>query len=136
MSSVLPWKMGFILPEKLVFYRKRKEFILDWKVSVLSRKGAVLRLKSQCFAAKKGVIFKLENKDEYYFFQWVRESGLAFDDSTPGGCPWIASPLSVMELTDHVDWPWHVSRVCVSYRDDLYNHVSLPDVVQCNNIDC
>ncbi len=32
-------------------------------------------MKSQCFATKKGVIFKLENKDGYYFFQWVREPG-------------------------------------------------------------
>ncbi len=32
-------------------------------------------LKSQCFATKKGVIFKLENKDGYHFFQRVREPG-------------------------------------------------------------
>ncbi len=36
---------------------------LGWKVSVL---------------AQKGVIFKLENKDEYHFFQWVREPGVGY----------------------------------------------------------
>ncbi len=34
-------------------------------------------LKSQCFATKKGVIFKLETKDGYHFFYWVREPGVA-----------------------------------------------------------
>ncbi len=58
-DSVLPWKRGFIL---------------DRKVSVLSRKRACFELKKKV-CCKKGVIFKLVNKDGYYFFQWVSEPG-------------------------------------------------------------
>ncbi len=75
MSFVLSWKGGSIWADKSVFYHKEGGFILDWKVSALSQKMGRFKLKSQCFATKKGVIFKQENKDGYYFFQWVRESG-------------------------------------------------------------
>ncbi len=64
----LGWKVS-VLPQK-------KGFILDWQVSVLSQKRGCFELKGQCFATKKGVIFKLENKDGYHFFQWMREPGL------------------------------------------------------------
>ncbi len=38
--------------------------------------GLCFELKSQCFAAKKGIIFKLDNKDGYHLFKWVREPGI------------------------------------------------------------
>ncbi len=57
-SCVLLWKCGFIWAEKSVFYHN---------------KGVHFGLKSQVFCRKKGVIFKLENKDGYHFFQWVRD---------------------------------------------------------------
>ncbi len=41
-------------------------------------KGVALCWKVKCFAAKRGVIFKLENKDGYHFFQWVREPGMKY----------------------------------------------------------
>ncbi len=63
----LGWKVSVLL--------QKRGFILDWKVSVLLRKSGNFELKSQCFATKKGVIFKLENKDGYHFVQWVREPG-------------------------------------------------------------
>ncbi len=68
----LGWKVS-VLPQK-------RGLILDWRVSVLLRKRGRFKPKSQCFAIKKGVIFKLENKDGYHFFQWVREPGLEDDD--------------------------------------------------------
>ncbi len=74
MSSVLPWKGGFIWAEKSLFNAK-KGFILDWKVSILSWKRGRFELKSQCFEAKKGGIFKLENKDGYHFFPVIEGAG-------------------------------------------------------------
>ncbi len=59
----LDWKVS-VLPQK-------RGLILDRKVIVLSQKRSHFELKSQCFAAKKGVLFKLENKDGYHFFsEW------------------------------------------------------------------
>ncbi len=61
-KSVLYYKKGgSFWSEKSVFYRE-KEVVLSWKV--------------KWFAAKKGVIFKMETKDGYHFFQWVRELGV------------------------------------------------------------
>ncbi len=77
MSSVLYEKGGSFRLKSQCLPQKRG-FILDWKVSVLSRKRGRFELKSQCFATKKRVIFKLENKDGYHFFQWVREPGSQF----------------------------------------------------------
>ncbi len=75
MYSVLLWKKGVHCGWKVSVLPQKRGFILDWKVSVLSWKGSHFELRSQCFATKKGVIFKLENKDGYHFFQWVREPG-------------------------------------------------------------
>ncbi len=65
-------------------FTMKKGVHLDWNVCVLLQKGGVhfglkslcfitkkgsFWAESQCFAAKKGVIFKLENKDGYHFFQ-------------------------------------------------------------------
>ncbi len=61
----------------------KKGVHLGWEVSILSRKRGQFDLKSQCFATKKGVIFKLENKDGYHFFQWVRELGIADNGQYP-----------------------------------------------------
>ncbi len=65
----LGWKV-IVLPQK-------RGFILDWKDSVLLRKRDRFELKSQCFAAKKGVIFKLENKDGYLFSSEWGSQGVA-----------------------------------------------------------
>ncbi len=40
----------------------------------IAKKGSFWAEKS-VFCSKKGVIFKLENKDGYHLFQWVREPG-------------------------------------------------------------
>ncbi len=69
-------KKGVHLDWNITVLPQKRGFILDYKVSVLSRKRGRFELKSQCFAAKKGVIFKLENKDGYHFFQWMREPGI------------------------------------------------------------
>ncbi len=61
-------KKGVHLGRQLSVLPQKKGVILDWEVSVLSRKKGRFELKSQCFAAKKGVIFKLENKDRYHLF--------------------------------------------------------------------
>ncbi len=58
--SVLTQKGGSFWTEKSVFYRE-KRVVLSRKVSVLPQ--------------NKGVIFKLENKDGYHFFQWMKEPG-------------------------------------------------------------
>ncbi len=68
-------KMGVHLGWKVSVLPQKRGFILDWKVSVLSWKRGCFELKSQCFDPKKGVIFKLENKDGYHFFQWESEQG-------------------------------------------------------------
>ncbi len=57
MSSVLPWRGGFIWADKSVFYHK-KGFILDWKVSALSQKRGHFELKIQCFATKRRSFLK------------------------------------------------------------------------------
>ncbi len=38
-------------------------------------KKVLFSAEKSVFCHKKGVIFKLENKDGYHFFQWVREPG-------------------------------------------------------------
>ncbi len=68
MGVHLGWQVS-VLPQK-------RGFILNWKVSVLSRKRGCRWAEKSVFCHKKGVIFKLENKDGYQFFQWVREPGL------------------------------------------------------------
>ncbi len=70
----------------------KKKVHLGWKVKCFTAKmGVHFGLKSQvfyclkgvvlrrkvCFTAKKGDIFKLENKDGYHYFQWVRELGMS-----------------------------------------------------------
>ncbi len=68
-------KMGVHLAWKVSVLPQKRGFILDWKVSVLLRKRGRFELKS-LFCFKKGGNFKLENKDGYHFFQWVRELGV------------------------------------------------------------
>ncbi len=75
MSSVLWWKRGFIWTDKSVFnHKKGGSFWTEMSVLYRKKRGG-FELKSQSFAAKYGVIFKLENKDGYHFFQWVKEPG-------------------------------------------------------------
>ncbi len=54
------------------FGMKRQCFTTKKKSVFYHEKGVVFELKSQCFVTKKKkkkVIFKLENKDGYHFFQ-------------------------------------------------------------------
>ncbi len=68
--SVLLQKRGSVWTEKSVLSRQRGYF---WWPVFYREKGSSFRLESQCLAVKKEVIFKLEHKDGYHFFQWVRE---------------------------------------------------------------
>ncbi len=54
---------GVIFNVQCFTVKRRGGGHLAWKVSVLPQKRGRFELKSQCFATKKGVIFKLENKD-------------------------------------------------------------------------
>ncbi len=107
MFNALLWTWGVHLGWKVSVLPQKRRFILDWKVGVLSRKRVHFELKNKCFSTKKGVIFKLENKDGYYFFQWVRE------------------PLSSHGLTckiGHVNpSSWYVNWI----SDNQWNHVIL-----------
>ncbi len=87
MSSVL-LKWGFIWSEKSVLPQKKRVHF---------------GLKSQCFATKKAVIFKLENKDE-----WVREPGLKLRalDSTV----WLDGWTGMAQFYSHMSrWPEQMS---------------------------
>ncbi len=73
MSSVLPWNRSSFGLKSQSFTTKK--WVLGLKSQCFIAKRGRFELKSQCFATKKRVIFKLENKDGYHFFQWVRELG-------------------------------------------------------------
>ncbi len=57
----------------------------------ITKKGSFWAEKS-VFCCKKGIILKLENKDRYHFFQWVRERGYVF---------WSTHYLRVYKLTPY-----------------------------------
>ncbi len=61
-------KGRFIWAEKSVFYYKKGVYF-GLKSQCFIAKRFLFELKSQRFAPKKGVIFKLENKDGYHFLQ-------------------------------------------------------------------
>ncbi len=69
-------KRGFIWAKKSVFYRKKGVRFGLKNQCFITKKGSFWAEKSVFCCKKKGVIFKLENKDGYHFFQWVREPGL------------------------------------------------------------
>ncbi len=99
MSSVLPWKGGFIWANKSVFYLKEGGSFWTQKSVLHRKKGVVLNWKVSVFAAKKGVIFKLENKDGYHFSsEWgSRAYGTLFSKLQD---QWIAHHLTTEPITD------------------------------------
>ncbi len=68
MSSILPWKRGFIWTEKSVFYRNKGGSFWTEKSVFYCEKGVILSWEVSVLLQKKWVIFKLENKDGYHFF--------------------------------------------------------------------
>ncbi len=74
--SVLLWKWRgtFGLKSQCLSTKKGVNFGLKCQCYI-TKKGSFWAEKS-VFCHKKGVIFKLQNKDGYHFFQWVREPGV------------------------------------------------------------